>query len=205
VIRLATTLRLYWDRALLQVGKPAGEPVITMLLPDEAYLRFRGHSEPIRSISEEAPEDHDYDRLQITEIPWDQHPGFYTRYGDVTPLLEKAEDQFVLMGSGDECTLRWRFDRLPPLPAGHRRTYFLAFEGWTKDGDLNTGLADHVDPLPFRAMSGYPYGSEETYPEDELHRAYRREWNTRPAVRLTRDLPAEAASERPAPTLQETW
>jgi hypothetical protein len=204
VIRLSTTLRIYWDRAVLQIGEPAEEPAITMLLPDEAHLHFRGHSQPIPSVTGEIPERYDYNRLRTTEIPWDPPAGLYTRYGDVSPLLQTAEDRFVVMASGDECTLRWRFDRLPPLAADQRRTYFIAFEGWAKDGDLNTAFSDRVDPLPFRAMSGYPYGSEESYPEDEPHRAYRSEWNTRPAPRLIRDLPAEAASERPAPTLQET-
>ena len=28
-------------------------------------------------------------------------------------------------------------------------------------------------------MSGYPYGPDESFPDTERHRAWRREWNTR--------------------------
>ena len=29
--------------------------------------------------------------------------------------------------------------------------------------------------------SGYPYGAGEQFPDDEVHRRWREEWNTRPA------------------------
>lgn len=192
VVRVWTTLRLYWDRALLQVGESPVEPKVTMILPDSADLHFRGHSEPIFSITGEEPERFQYDVPRRTDVPWNQHPGMYTRYGDVTSLLQQPEDMYAILASGDECTVRWRADRLPELPAGWERTYFLVFDGWAKDGDPNTTHAEQVEPLPFHAMSGYPYGPDEAYPDDEAHRAYRAEWNTRPGRRLVRDLVAEA-------------
>ena len=45
-----------------------------------------------------------------------------------------------------------------------------------------------VDPLPFHAMSGYPYGECEHYPDDDAHDDYRRKWNTRPGRRLIESL-----------------
>ncbi len=205
-IRLSTTLRVYWDRALLQVGAPLTEPRVTMLLPDSANLHWRGHSEPIFSITGEEPELFDYEVMRAGDVPWEQHPGMYTRYGDVTPLLQDPEDMYVIMATGDECTVRWRADRLPPLDDGWMRTWFLCFDGWAKDGDPNTTWAEQVEPLPFHSMSGYPYGPDESYPDDEAHQAYRREWNTRAAVRLTRDFAAEAhaAAGAPAAILPET-
>jgi hypothetical protein len=192
VLRLSTTLRIYWDRALLQVGAPAIEPRVSVHLPDQATLRYRGHSEPIVSRSGEEPERFDYEILRQGEPPWDQHPGRYTRYGDVTPLVQSSDDMFVIMASGDECTLRWRAAKLPALAGGFERTYFLVFDGWAKDGDPNTFESGRVEPLPFHGMSGYPYGAAEAYPSDEAHREYQATWNTREGVRLTRDLPAEA-------------
>ncbi len=193
-LRITTSLRLYWDRALLQVGKSAAEPRVTMILPAAADLRFRGHSEPIFSITGEEPERFDYDVMRSGEVPWDQHPGMYTKYGDVTPLVQEPEDMYVVMASGDECTLRWRAQDLPPLEKGTVRTYFLVFDGWAKDGDVNTTGADRVEPLPFHAMSGYPYRKDEAYPSDEAHETYRSTWNTRPAVRLSRDFAAQLQS-----------
>ncbi|HMB69775.1 MAG TPA: FG-GAP-like repeat-containing protein [bacterium] len=194
-IRLTTTLRLYWDRALLQVGKPDAEPRVTELLPDSADLHYRGHSAPIFSVTGEEPERFDYEVMREDDVPWNQHPGLYTRYGDVTPLVQEPEDMYVIMASGDECTVRWQADRLPELEPDRIRTYFLAFDGWAKDGDPNTALADQVEPLPFHAMSGYPYGPAETFPDDAEHRAYRDEWNTREGVRLVRDLAELAGGE----------
>jgi hypothetical protein len=45
--------------------------------------------------------------------------------------------------------------------------------------DPYTAFPDTVEPLPFRGMSGYPYGDGEAYPNDPEHRAYRERWNTR--------------------------
>jgi len=73
------------------------------------------------------------------------------------------------------------------------------FDGWAKDGDFNSALAEQVEPLPFHAMSGYPYGAEEAYPTDEAHEAYRADWNTRPAKGLARDFVAEARTAAAVP------
>jgi hypothetical protein len=192
VFRLDTTLRLYWDRALLQVGESAVQPTVTELLPASADLHFRGHSEPILSITGEEPEVFDYDVLRSGDVPWDPHPGLYTRFGDVTQLVQTPEDMYVIMATGDECTVRFRADALPPLAPGTVRTFFAVFDGWAKDGDPNTSLATEVEPLPFHGMSGYPYRDDESYPTSPEHEAYRAEWNTRRPERLTRDLVAEA-------------
>jgi hypothetical protein len=45
-----------------------------------------------------------------------------------------------------------------------------------------------VEPLPFHAMSGYPYPAGAHYPDDPAHREYREKYNTRPALRLLRPL-----------------
>ena len=39
--------------------------------------------------------------------PYARHRGFYTKYGAVTPLLTRAEDQFVVFGAGDEVALEF--------------------------------------------------------------------------------------------------
>ena len=45
--------------------------------------------------------------------------------------------------------------------------------------DPYTWAPDTVEPLPFRKMSGYPYGDGEAYPDGPEHRRYRETWNTR--------------------------
>jgi hypothetical protein len=204
VLRISTTLRLYWDRALLQVGEPDVEPVVTTLLPDTADLHYRGHSEPILSITGEEPETFDYDVFRSGEVPWDQHEGQYTRYGDVTPLLQDPDDMYVVMASGDECTVRWSEEALDPVDVDWTRTYFLVFVGWAKDGDPNTAFSATVEPLPFHAMSGYPYEPDEAYPTGPPHDEYRQTWNNRAGIRLGQDLAADATTPPLDPAAPQT-
>jgi hypothetical protein len=54
--------------------------------------------------------------------------------------------------------------------------------GYCKDTSIFTAEGTTIGPLPFAAMSKYPYGPAEHYPDDEEHREYQRKYNTR-AVR----------------------
>jgi hypothetical protein len=40
-----------------------------------------------------------------------------------------------------------------------------------------------VEPLPLHAMSVYPYPKAERFPDDAAHEKYRREYNTRSALK----------------------
>jgi hypothetical protein len=64
---------------------------------------------------------------------------------------------------------------------------FLESHGWDKDADRNTWEAATLEPLPFRAMTGYPYAAGERYPDTPESRRYRAEW-------LTREVPAGEVS-----------
>jgi hypothetical protein len=74
------------------------------------------------------------------------------------------------------------------VPAGWTRDYLLKVDGWAKDRDANTAFPATVEPLPFHAMSVYPYPGNEHFPDDASHREYREKYNTRPALRLIRPL-----------------
>src|SRR5262249_35076069 len=115
--------------------------------------------------------------------------GLYTRYGDVRELLNDVDYRLVIMGSGDELNLHFRAD-LPPVPSGWVRDFLLKVDGWAKDRDPNTAFSSSVEPLPFHAMSRYPYPAGEHFPNDARHLRYRAEYNTRPALRLLRPLAA---------------
>jgi hypothetical protein len=119
---------------------------------------------------------------------WNPTPGMYTRYGDVRPLVTKADDKLILMGSGDELRLLYPAEKLPPLPTGWSRDFVLLVDGWAKDQDANTAYGQSVEPLPFHGMSQYPYPATEHFPNDAEHRVWREEYNTRPALRLVRPL-----------------
>jgi hypothetical protein len=97
-----------------------------------------------------------------------------------------VDDKMIVMGSGDEIQLR--FAALPAPPEGWTRDFLLLVDGWAKDRDANTARSQSTAPLPFHAMSRFPYPENERFPDDEDHRTYLREYNTRPALRLIRPL-----------------
>jgi tetratricopeptide (TPR) repeat protein len=190
-VRIESTLCLYWDEVFL--ARPAdGAPLVrTELAPVVADLRFRGFARPVIHPQRLQPESFDYHTWSPTSM-WNPTPGLYTRYGDVRPLLERVDDQLLVMGSGDEVRLSFDAAALPPLPAGWRRDFLVAVDGWAKDGDANTAFSQSVEPLPFHGMSRYPYPAGEAYPDTPELRRYRETWNTRPALRLLRPLRPES-------------
>ncbi len=92
------------------------------------------------------------------------------------------------MASGDELKLEYPATQLPALPQGWSRDFLLLVDGWAKDADANTAFGQSVNPLPFHAMSAYPYKQDEHFPNDPEHQEYVHEYLTRPALRLIRPL-----------------
>jgi hypothetical protein len=87
----------------------------------------------------------------------------------------------VIGRQGDQVELQFSTANLTAPEPGMTRDYFLFVACWFKDpaGKWGYGFDFTVDPLPFMAMSGFPYGSSETYPFDAVHLAYLKEYNTR--------------------------
>jgi tetratricopeptide (TPR) repeat protein len=205
-VRIVTNLCVYWDEVFL--GESSAPPPVrlTTLPVATAELRFRGFSRPVIDAARRQPEEFDYQQWMAVSA-WNPTPGLYTRYGDVRPLLERVDDELALLGSGDELRLRFAGGPagpgggLPALPPGWRRDFLLDVDGWAKDADPNTAYSQSVEPLPFHAMSAYPYPDSERFPDDAAHRRWRQTYNTRPALRLLRPLVAvdESKHMEPAP------
>ena len=185
-VKIATDMQIYWDAAFFSVGDGKDIPIrVTELSPDGADLHYRGFSKMYRP-TPHAPHLFDYDEVTTTGQWRDLH-GHYTRFGDVTPLLQSVDDMYVIMNAGDEMTVEFDADKLPPLQDGWVRSFILYSDGWDKDGDINTLHSQSVEPLPFHGMSAYPYPDGESYPSDPEHLRHRLEYNTR---RVNHDLPA---------------
>jgi len=107
--------------------------------------------------------------------------GAFTRYGDVTSLMQKADEMYVIGRQGDQIRMRFPTANLAAPAVGMERDYFLVTACFFKDepGAWGYGFTFTVDPLPFRGMSGYPYPATESYPYDPAHLAYLEESNTR--------------------------
>ena len=186
-VRIATNLRLYWDEVFAAPKQEAGQSVVTHLLPETSDLGFRGFSQVVLHPERKQPERFQYASVSPTTM-WNPTRGNYTRYGPVTELLSSIDDRFVILGAGDELTLRFPVPSLPELPSGWKRDFLLFVDGWAKEAGANTAFGDTVEPLPFHAMSGYPYGPDENFPDTEQHRAYLQKYNVRPALKLIRPL-----------------
>jgi hypothetical protein len=174
--RIVTTLRVYWDEILVDRSEPVAT-TMTRLDAASATLRWRGFSAEIPA-GERAPASYDYNQVS-SDAPWKLLPGRYTREGDVGALLQASDDRFVVSAPGDEIALSFDAAALPPLPAGWTRTFLLYADGFSKEMNLHSSSPDTLEPLPFHAMTSYPYAAPESYPTTAAHERYRAEYNTR--------------------------
>ena len=103
--------------------------------------------------------------------------GNFTRYGDVTELMEYADDMYVITRQGDDIRILFPADT-DSVSEGMERDYFLFASAWFKvDGLPYVDFT--VDPLPFHGMTCFPYPETESYPYDTTHVDYLEEYNIR--------------------------
>jgi hypothetical protein len=176
-VRIVTNMQIYWDEIFFSPAN-AKTPVrmkdLTMM---DANLAYRGYSASYRKGGPFGP--HWFDYYNCTQgQQWRDLTGNYTRYGNVLPLLQHADDEYIIASSGDEVTIDFDATNLPALPAGWKRDFLIYSEGWVKDGDLNTAYGQTVAPLPFHSMPSYPYGNNIVYPYNR-HKEYLQKYNTR--------------------------
>ena len=170
-------MRIYWDQVLIADAVPTDDLPIRSLDPIGATLRVRGFSAEIRPDGHEPPL-YDYAGVMFAS-PWKSMAGRYTREGDVRDLLIKTDDMFVIAKPGDEIAVTFAAAAAGPLPDGWTRTFLLLADGFSKEMDINSASPDAVEPLPFHAMTSYPYRAPEHYPDTPEYRRYRAMYNTR--------------------------
>ena len=165
-LRLSTAFEIHWDRIALLEKLSNAESRIISLAPDRADLHWRGFSEN-EDLPWFYPLTPDYN--QVGQNPrWRITPtGWCTRYGDVRELIERRDNALALLNGGDELTLSFAADRLPPKPAGFVRDFFLYSSGWDKDADFHCQLGYLVEPLPWHGMDDQLYGRQERPVIDE--------------------------------------
>ena len=176
-VRIVTNMRIYWDQILVDTSAEKFPMQVTRLDPSVANLRWRGFSLE-HSPDGRQPLSYDYKQVSFTS-PWKVMTGRYTREGDVRELVHTTDDMFVISRPGDELSLSFDANKLPPLPKGWTRTFLLYADGFSKEMDINSASPDQVGPLPFHGMSRYPYAWPERYPLTEKRRAYMEKFNTR--------------------------
>jgi hypothetical protein len=118
-----------------------------------------------------------YANLQQGYTSESNSSGAFTRYGDVLSLLQSADDKFVVGREGDVVSLQFPVDTTP-VPKGMVRDYYVIASCWFKGKGLSY-VPFSVDPLPFQAMTSFPYPANQSYPYDAAHKAYLQAYNTR--------------------------
>jgi hypothetical protein len=181
-VRIVTNLCVYWDQIFFSTSDrlapaPAELPLVS------ADLHYRGFSTPVSDPDHLRPDSFEYEKV-LAHAPWNPMVGNYTRYGAVKTLLNHPDDQLVVMATGDELTVRFSSQGLPPVKPGWKRDYVLYANGWAKDGEPNTAFAKTVNPLPFQRMSNYPPARRDRAPNTPEYREYVREYLTRPGYSL---------------------
>ncbi|HID95927.1 MAG TPA: hypothetical protein EYP53_07725 [Candidatus Latescibacteria bacterium] len=176
-IKITTNMPIYWDQILVSTFSDRGPITVTSLYPFRAELRWRGYPEVMLPDGRYPPV-YNHHRLTGPAI-WENLAGYYTRYGDVTPLLKESDDKYVIMSHGDEVAIDFDATLVPALPEGWSRDFFFYADGFNKDTDPNSAYSLTVQPLPFHEMSGYPYPEDECYPFDPEHMKYMEDYNTR--------------------------
>ena len=159
-LRLRTTMEIYFDAVQLAWLEPCPAAARREAALRSAEVAAAGFA--ARVPHPQRRPDYDYARRAPL---WDcrVQPGWYTRFGECTPLLASTDDAVAVFGAGEE--VRLRFDAASvPAPAGdHSRTWVLEVDGWCKDMDLLTGSGATLDPMPLRQ------GSTSTAEREALH------------------------------------
>ncbi|HEX4167344.1 MAG TPA: FG-GAP-like repeat-containing protein [Bryobacteraceae bacterium] len=182
-LRLRTNLEIYWDRLSWATGISAENMHGQELTLTNAALSHRGYSR-IEQGGSYSPEVPVYQELAASDKKWQPIAGYYTRYGDVTPLLQRCDDRYVIAGSGDE--LHLRFDPGPAVPAGFVRDYVFEGDGWMKEGDYSFKYSRTVLPLPDHSMHAYQKPLTELE-DDNVYQHHKSDWQ----LYHTRYVPAE--------------
>ena len=178
--RLETNMDLSWDKIALGIVDPAaGERCrVVELSPSRSVLSFYGFP---REYSPDGQRPNLYDYTNVdTNIPWKRPRGYYTVFGEVTPLISARDDAFVIMGPGEELTVEFDVPEGAPS-AGFTRTFILKTFSYCKDMDWHTAHGQTVEPLPFRGMGCYAdllIGTGKAGGGDsELHRLFNRRYH----------------------------
>ena len=180
-IRIVTGMEIYWNAAFFSVDEDPVELKRTSLPLIAAESEYRGFSKRLKH-PQYGPENYDH-RVVSKQWTWPPMQGRFTKFGDVTELLKSKDDCSVVLASGDAVTIRFQADDGPP--EGWERDFILHCTGWDKDANLNTLYGQTVEPLPFRAMRGYPDMEGAQFPDSQKHREYLKKFQTRRVPRAS--------------------
>jgi tetratricopeptide (TPR) repeat protein len=179
-LRIKTNMECYYDQVFVVVrDQGALDSVRVSTLPVQtASIGHRGYT---REISPDGLQPLIYDYEYVDPAPLASFRGKLTRHGDVTRLLTTDDDEFCVVGPGDEVQIEFPASGLPALPPNWTRSYVVRGIGYCKDADPFTATSDSIEPLPWRGMPAFPFGPEVKRPANPAHDAYLRAYQNRTA------------------------
>ena len=169
-LRIRTNMQVFWDEVYLAPAEEV-KPVATLDVK-RADLAARGF---MQEVYPDGRPPVAYDDAKTEPVATTRWMGMLTRLGDVTDLVTRLDDRFVLCGPGDEITARFDATGLPELKPGWKRSFVLRSQGYCKDTSSTTVTGGEVGPLPFRGMPNYPDFGGSKPPATDADR-----WHTRP-------------------------
>jgi tetratricopeptide (TPR) repeat protein len=176
-LRLSAAFEIHWDCLALYERRAGPDTHVIKLTPDRTDLHWRGFSEH-QDLPWHFPLTPNYDQIS-SSAKWRITPmGWCTRYGAVDELLAVGDNALVLLNGGDELTLSFATDRLPPKAPGMVRDFFLYTVGWDKDADFHCRLGWLIEPLPWNGMDDQRYGHQPrpAFANDDWMQKYNTRW-----------------------------
>ncbi len=174
-LRIRTNMHIYWDQIRLGIVQDT-DRTSHVLNVSKATLDRRGFAKEVFPTGRSPAE---YDDQQMEPVTFTRWKGKVTKLGEVTELVTGLDDRFVIVGPGDEAVIEFDAGQLPPLAEGFERSVVLRSHGYCKDAAPFTATSGLIHPLPFRAMSSYPFGAEDRTLAPAAQAEYDRVWNTR--------------------------
>lgn len=144
-LRLRTSQEIYWDRVAVIYAEPApAEARRHVLSMQSATLDEVGFAR--RSTGpQRTPR---YDDARRAPLGDTRHPrGWYTEFGEVTPLMADQDSAVAIIGPGEAVEVTFEAPEAP-APTGWTRALVLHLRGWCKDMDLYTRDGETIEPLP---------------------------------------------------------
>ena len=178
-LRVTAAFEIHWDRLALLERADETQTRVTRLTPARTDLHRRGYSE-MQPVTPSAPTllVPDYAAVQSTPL-WRITPGGWaTRYGAVDELIASRDNALALVAAGDELTLEFAADQLPPKPVRQERDFFVFLSGWDKDSDFHVASGTTIEPWPWHGLNDQTYATQPrpTFTNDAWIQHYNTRW-----------------------------
>ncbi len=179
-IRIVTNLKIYWDRIRIANSAPNLPFNLHEVPLAAATLDFKGYprvieGNPLNDIR------YVYEDISPTG-PYTRQIGNYTRYGDVSALVQASDEKYAIYGSGDEVQVEFNPSNLPPLTR-RMDARLLFLRRWLRQryGFLCRPRR-HSRPAPLPHPNPLSLSQRHQYPTDADHLKYLLNYNTRPVA-----------------------